>query len=103
MESKEFEIGKFYRVHLYPTYGTPSKGIPGMVVRKLKRKIVFEYLARYDGVVRKATVERRLGTCRGVEDASATGKWNCIAITSATDVCAKPSIWDSVPPAAVKR
>ena len=103
MENKEFEIGKFYRVHIYPTYGTPDKGIPGMVVRKLKKKIVFEYLTRYDGEVRKATVERRLGTFRGAEEAYATGKWNCIAMTASTDVCVKPSIWDGVPSAVTKR
>lgn len=103
MENKKFEVGKFYRVHLYPTYGCPGKGIPGMVVRKLKRKIVFEYLIRYGGELCKDTVERRLGTYRGVEDASATEMWNGIAITLATHVCAKPSNWDSVPSAAAKR
>ena len=100
MENKEFEVGKFYRVHLYPTYGTPDKGIPGMVVRKLKKKIVFEYLTSLSGVLRKATVERRLIASsegyRGVEEAVATGKWNSIGITEATDICAKPSRWDLV-------
>ena len=107
MENKEFEVGKFYRVHIYPTYGTPDKGIPGMVVRKLKKKIVFEYLTRFDGVLRKSTVERRLiaasGGFHGVEEAVATGAWNNIGMAEATDICAKPSVWDSVPPAAVKR
>ena len=103
MENKKFEVGKFYRVHLYPTYGCPGKGIPGMVVRKLKRKIVFEYLIRYGGELCKDTVERRLGTYRGVEDASPTEMWSGIAITLATHICAKPSIWDSVPSATAKR
>ena len=100
MENKEFEVGKFYRVHLYPTYGSPDKGIPGMVVRKLKRKIVFEYLSNRGGVLHTETVERRLVVAsesfHGVEEATGFGKWNCIATTEATDICDKPSRWDLV-------
>ena len=100
MENKEFEVGKFYRVHLYPTYGMSDKGIPGMVVRKLKRKIVFEYLSNRGGVLHTETVERRLVAAsesfHGVEEATGFGKWNSIGITEATDICVKPSRWDLV-------
>ena len=100
MENKEFEVGKFYRVHLYPTYGMSDKGIPGMVVRKLKKKVVFEYLSCFGGELHKMTVERRLISAsegfHGVEEAVATGKWNSIGITEATDICDKPSRWDLV-------
>ena len=100
MDNKEFKVGKFYRVHPYPTYACPDKGIPGMVVRKLKRKIVFRYLSNVGGVLHTETVERRLVAAsesfHGVEEATGFGKWNCIATTEATDICDEPSRWDLV-------
>ena len=101
MECKEFEVGKFYSVRLYPTYGTPSRGCPAMVIRKTKTKIVFSYLRRdFEGRLRKGTVERRLvhadKTGRGIEEAWSRGKWDAIPPTNASEVRAKPQAWDEV-------
>lgn len=99
MKSDKFEVGKFYRVHLRPAYDPKAKGIPAMVVRMTKTKIVFEYLYRSKEGVSKELVDRRLApasTDKG-EEAYEPGTWSCIRITTPADICEKPSAWDSVP------
>ena len=101
MENKEFEVGKFYRLHLYPSYGTHDNGVPAMAVRKTKTKIVFKYIDRSFGGVCKLTTDRRLvpsidGRCEG---ARVSERWSGIHMTLATELCDKPSNWDVVPEA----
>lgn len=104
MEITEFEVGKFYGVQIYPSYGERGKRVAAMAVRKTKTKIVFEYITRsYEGAVIKCKVERRLiraeQTQKGIEEARPCGKWSGISSTDAREVCGKPTIWDSVPDA----
>lgn len=104
MEKAEFEVGKFYVVHPFPTYGVRRRGIAAMVLRRTKTKVVFAYLSRNEEGLRKAKVERRvLKMNDGVEEATGYGKWDSIVPTKATQVCAKPSAWDGVPDPADRR
>ena len=98
MENAEFEVGKFYVVHPFPTYGVRSRGIAAKVVRRTRTKVVFAYLSRNDEGLHKAKVERRVQKMNdGVEVATCYGMWDSIVPTKATQVCAKPSAWDAVP------
>lgn len=101
MENKEFEVGKFYRLHLYPSYGTHGNGVPAMAVRKTKTKIVFKYIHRSVGDVCKLTADRRLVPASegGCEAARARERWSGIPMTLSTEVCGKPRNWDVVPEA----
>ena len=104
MGKAEFEVGKFYVVHPFPTYGVRRRGVAAMVLRRTMTKVVFVYLSRNEEGLRKAKVERRvLKMNDGVEEATGYGKWDSIVPTKATQVCAKPSVWDTVPDPADRR
>ena len=104
MGNAEFEVGRFYAVHPFPTYSVRTRGIAAMVVRRTKTKVVFAYLSRNEEGLHKAKVERRVVKMNdGVEEAVGYGKWDSITPTKATQVCAKPSAWDAVPDPADRR
>ena len=94
-----FEVGKFYLCRTLPVYpGSQVKYTPHLVVRKTKKKIVFERLLKsFDGRIRKDQDSFHLDHYRdGSETACKTDRWSMIPTIRPDKPCEKPAIWDTV-------
>lgn len=97
--AKIFEVGKFYRFCSEPVYGgVGRRDVPHLVVRKTKKKIVFQHLYRgYDGKIKKYESSFRLSSLEnGTEIAYSPEKFSMIPMMTPDNPCEKPQIWDTI-------
>lgn len=97
---KDFEVGKFYKLNVIPSYGkSPVRFVSALCTRALKRKIEFQYIYIDEkGEKHKAKVERGLYKATEHSPASTYSyeKWSMIYQTTADMEAKKPSMWDEV-------
>ncbi len=92
-----FEVGKFYRVQVFPTYGDASVvKVAARCSKAGKRSVVFDYILKSDGVRKISSVHRSVrGLCDGSSEAFVSYKYSGISPTnSVKDACEMPKVWE---------
>lgn len=91
-----FEVGKFYRVHVFPLYVDPGVKVAARCSKAGKRSVVFDYIVETGGERKIASVHRSVSAlCDGSSDAFVSYKYSGISSTnSVKDACEMPKVWE---------